>query len=139
MGGHFVTGHIDGIGKIAQWEQKGEDRRIKIFAPNEVMRYVVRKGAIAIDGISLTVAEVAHSGKLSRITIVTNGPPAVIDQIKAQLERMVPVHAVLDLTVEGRAVERELALIKDKGGGEKRVEALRLAAVIRDNVVDSTL
>ena len=58
LGGHFVTGHIDGIGKIAQWEQKGEDRKIKIFAPNKVMRYVVHKGSIAIDGISLTVAEV---------------------------------------------------------------------------------
>ena len=58
LGGHFVTGHIDGIGKITQWEQKGEDRKIKIFAPNKVMRYVVYKGSIAIDGISLTVAEV---------------------------------------------------------------------------------
>tara|TARA_B100000700_G_C14922699_1_gene797824 strand:- start:608 stop:1207 length:600 start_codon:yes stop_codon:yes gene_type:complete len=58
LGGHFVTGHIDGVGKIAQWEQKGEDRKIKIFAPNKVMRYVVHKGSIAIDGISLTVAEV---------------------------------------------------------------------------------
>ncbi len=58
LGGHFVTGHIDGVGKIAQWEQKGEDRKIKIFASNKVMRYVVHKGSIAIDGISLTVAEV---------------------------------------------------------------------------------
>ena len=58
LGGHFVTGHVDGIGKIAQWEQKGEDRKIKIFAPIKVMRYVVHKGSIAIDGISLTVAEV---------------------------------------------------------------------------------
>ena len=58
LGGHFVTGHIDGVGKIAQWEQKAEDRKIKIFAPNKVMRYVVHKGSIAIDGISLTVAEV---------------------------------------------------------------------------------
>lgn len=88
---------------------------------------------------SLTVAEVDHSGKLSRITIVTNGTPAVIEQIKAQLERMVPVHAVHDLTVEGRTIERELALIKVAGSGEKRVEALRLADVFRANVVDSTL
>ena len=58
LGGHFVTGHIDGVGKIAQWEQKREDRKIKIFSPNKVMRYVVHKGSIAIDGISLTVAEV---------------------------------------------------------------------------------
>ena len=60
LGGHFVTGHIDGVGKIAQWEQKGEDRKIKIFAPNKVMRYVVHKGSIAVDGISLTVAEVEN-------------------------------------------------------------------------------
>ena len=88
---------------------------------------------------SLTVAEVDHSGNLSRITIVTSGTPAVIEQIKAQLERMVPVHEVHDLTVEGKSIERELALIKVMGKGEKRVEALRLADVFRANVVDSTL
>ena len=88
---------------------------------------------------SLTVAEVDHSGNLSRITIVTSGTPAVIEQIKAQLERMVPVHEVHDLTMEGKSIERELALIKVMGKGEKRVEALRLADVFRANVVDSTL
>ena len=88
---------------------------------------------------SLTVAEVDHTGRRSRITIVTTGTPAVIEQIKAQLERMVPVHAVMDLTVEGPAVERELALLKVAGTGEKRVEALRLADIFRANAVDSTL
>lgn len=88
---------------------------------------------------SLTVAEVDHAGHLSRITVVTTGTPQVIDQIKAQLGRMVPVHEVHDLTVEGRPVERELALLKVGGSGEKRVEALRMADIFRAKVVDSTL
>ena len=88
---------------------------------------------------SLTVAEVDHLGHRSRITIVTSGTPQVIIQIKAQLERMVIVHAVHDLTVEGPSVQRELALFKVKGKGEQRIEALRLAEIFRANVVDSTL
>lgn len=88
---------------------------------------------------SLTVAEVDHEGHRSRITIVTSGTPQVIHQIKMQLERMVPVHEVHDLTVEGPAVSRELALFKVKGKGDTRVEALRIAEIFRANVVDSTL
>ena len=88
---------------------------------------------------SLTVAETDHEGHLSRITIVTTGTPAVIEQIKAQLGRLVPVHDVHDLTVEGQAVQRELALIKVAGTGDKRVEAMRLADVFRARVVDTTL
>jgi acetolactate synthase I/III small subunit len=88
---------------------------------------------------SLTVAEVDHSGHRSRITIVTSGTPQVINQIKMQLERMVPVHEVQDLTVEGPFVSRELALIKVIAKGEHRVEALRIAEIFRANVVDSTL
>ena len=88
---------------------------------------------------SLTVAEVDHLGHRSRITIVTSGTPQVIGQIKAQLERMVIVHDVHDLTVEGPSVQRELALFKVKGRGEQRIEALRLAEIFRANVVDSTL
>ena len=88
---------------------------------------------------SLTVAEVDHTGHLSRITIATSGTPQVIEQIKAQLGRIVPVHDVHDLTVEGPYVERELALLKVSGEGDKRVEALRLADIFRANVVDSTL
>ena len=88
---------------------------------------------------SLTVAEVDHAGHRSRITIVTRGTPQVIEQIKAQLSRMVPVHAVNDLTVEGPSVQRELALLKVAGRGDHRIEALRLAEIFRANVVDSTL
>ncbi|MFB2530948.1 acetolactate synthase small subunit [Paracoccus sp. p4-l81] len=88
---------------------------------------------------SLTVAEVDHSGHRSRITIVTRGTPSVIEQIKAQLGRIVPVHEVHDLTVEGASVERELGLLKVVGTGDKRVEALRLADIFRAKVVDSTL
>ncbi len=88
---------------------------------------------------SLTVAEVDHTGHLSRITIVTSGTPQVIEQIKSQLGRIVSVHDVHDLTVEGRSVERELAMFKVTGTGDKRVEALRLADIFRANVVDSTL
>jgi len=87
---------------------------------------------------SLTVADITENHAVSRITIVTNGPPAQIDQIQAQLERLVPVHKVSDLTELGPHLERELALIKVAGTGEKRVEALRLADVFRAKVVDST-
>ncbi|MBD3677043.1 MAG: acetolactate synthase small subunit [Rhodobacteraceae bacterium] len=88
---------------------------------------------------SLTVAEIDHLGHRSRITVVTTGTPSVIEQIKAQLGRIVPVHEVHDLTVEGPSVERELALLKVAGEGDKRVEALRLADIFRASVMDSTL
>ncbi|PVA08081.1 acetolactate synthase small subunit [Thalassorhabdomicrobium marinisediminis] len=88
---------------------------------------------------SLTVAEVDHTGHLSRITVVTTGTPQTINQITAQLGRIVSVREVHNLTVEGRAVERELALFKVEGEGDDRVEALRLADVFRASVVDSTL
>ena len=87
---------------------------------------------------SLTVADISENHAVSRITIVTHGPPAQIDQIRAQLERLVPVHKVTDLTEIGPYVERELALIKVAGNGEHRVEALRLADVFRAKVVDTT-
>ena len=87
---------------------------------------------------SLTVAEVDDDDHTSRITIVTNGTPMVIEQIKAQLGRLVPVHHVLDLTVETDSVERELALIKVAGRGEARVEALRMSEAFRARVVDAT-
>jgi acetolactate synthase-1/3 small subunit len=88
---------------------------------------------------SLTVAEVERSNSLSRITLVTSGTPMVIEQIKAQLSRLVPVHTVKDLTEDGPHVERELALIKVAGTGERRIEALRLAEIFRARVVDSTI
>jgi acetolactate synthase-1/3 small subunit len=86
---------------------------------------------------SLTVAQTDAKQNLSRITIVTSGTPMVIEQIKAQLDRLVPVHRVHDLTIEGPHIERELALVKVKGTGEKRVEALRLADVFRAKVIDA--
>ena len=87
---------------------------------------------------SLTVADISDNHAISRITIVTHGPPAVIDQIHAQLERLVPVHKVTDLTENGPYVERELALIKVAGKGDVRVEALRVAEVFRAKVVDTS-
>ena len=86
---------------------------------------------------SLTVAETNAKENQSRITIVTKGTPMIIEQIKAQLDRLVPVYRVRDLTVEGPHIERELALVKVKSVGEKRVEALRLADVFRAKVIDA--
>jgi acetolactate synthase-1/3 small subunit len=87
---------------------------------------------------SLTVAEISHEEGFSRITIVTSGTPMIIEQIKAQLGRLVPVHNVSDLTLDGPSVERELALVKVGGSGEKRVESLRIADIFRARVLDST-
>jgi acetolactate synthase I/III small subunit len=87
---------------------------------------------------SLTVSETEHSKHLSRITIVTTGTPMVLTQIKHQLERLVPVHSVTDLTAEGRPLERELALVKVAGTGEARVEALQLATAYEAIVIDAT-
>ena len=87
---------------------------------------------------SLTVAPVDETGRISRITIVTSGTDMVIEQIKAQLDRLVPVHKVSDLTIEGPHLTRELALIKVVGRGEDRMEVLRLADAFRARVVDAT-
>ena len=87
---------------------------------------------------SLTVAPVDSTGARSRINIVTSGTEMVIEQIKAQLDRLVPVHRMSDLTREGPHVAREMALIKVVGTGEKRVEALRIADTFRARVVDTT-
>ena len=88
---------------------------------------------------SLTVAEVAHAEHWSRITIVTTGTPMVITQIKHQLDRMIPVHRVVDMTVAGGSIERELAMVKLRGIGEHRVEALRLAEAFRARVIDASI
>ncbi|MGB4865595.1 MAG: acetolactate synthase small subunit [Hyphomicrobium sp.] len=88
---------------------------------------------------SLTVTETEHEKHLSRITVITSGTPAVIQQIKHQLERLIPVHRVRDLTDEGASIERELALVKVQGRGEKRIEALRLAEIFRAKVVDTSI
>ena len=89
-----------------------------------------------IDSLTVTEVDIAHH--LSRITIVTTGTPMVIEQIKAQLERLVPVHSVVDHTVVGPALERELALVKVASTGEHRVEALRLSDAFRARVIDAT-
>jgi acetolactate synthase I/III small subunit len=88
---------------------------------------------------SLTVTETEHEKHVSRLTIITKGTPAVLDQIKAQLERLVPVHRVMDLTSSGASIERELALVKVQGKGEHRMEALRLATAFGAKPVDATL
>ena len=121
--------------------EQGESHTIAVLVDNEagVLARVI--GLFSGRGYnidSLTVAEVDPEETLSRITIVTSGTPMVIEQIKAQLDRLVPVHKVSDLTVEGPHVERELALIKMRGTGEKRVESLRIADIFRARVVDST-
>ncbi len=88
---------------------------------------------------SLTVSETEHQKHISRITIVTAGTNAVIEQIKSQLERLVPVHRVVDLTLQGEAIERELCLVKVVGTGDHRVEALRLASAFGARTLDATL
>jgi acetolactate synthase-1/3 small subunit len=87
---------------------------------------------------SLTVSETEHQKHLSRITIVTSGTPMVIEQIKNQLERLVPIHRVIDMTISGKSIERELAMVKVRGKGEHRMEALRLADAFRARVIDAT-
>ena len=121
-------------------DQPVEHRTLAVMVDNEpgVLARVV--GLFTARGYnieSLTVSETDARQHLSRITIVTTGTPMVIDQIKAQLSRLVPVHNVCDLTQSGPHLERELALVKVKGTGDKRVEALRLADVFRAKVIDA--
>jgi acetolactate synthase-1/3 small subunit len=88
---------------------------------------------------SLTVAEIDPAEQLSRITVVTSGTPMIIEQIKNQLDRLVPIYKVRDLTIDGPSLERELALVKVRSTGEKRVESLRIADIFRARVVDATI
>src|SRR4051812_6254763 len=88
---------------------------------------------------SLTVSETEHEKHLSRITVVTRGTPMVLEQIKNQLDRLVPVHRVVDMTLAGPAIQRELAMVKGRGKGDTRVEALRLAEAFRARVIDTGL
>lgn len=122
-------------------DNNGERHTIAVLVDNEpgVLARVI--GLFSGRGYnieSLTVAETDPDGRVSRITIVTSGTPQIVEQIKAQLGRLVPVHRVSDLTKEGPFVDREMALIKVHGTGEKRVEALRIADIFRARVVDST-
>jgi len=122
--------------------QKIERHTISVLVDNEpgiLARVVGLFSGRGYNIESLTVAEVDAQRHLSRITIVTSGTVMIIEQIKAQLGRLVPVHRVSDLTSEGPSLERELALIKVRGTGEKRVESLRIADIFRARVVDSTI
>jgi acetolactate synthase-1/3 small subunit len=121
--------------------QRAESHTLTVLVDNEpgVLARVI--GLFSGRGYnidSLTVSETEHQKHLSLITIVTLGTPMVIEQIKHQLERLVPVHRVVDLTVGGKAIERELAMVKVKGKGETRVEALRLADAFRARVIDAS-
>ena len=88
---------------------------------------------------SLTVTDISEDDAISRITIVTSASARVMEQIIAQLDRLVPVHKVSELTALGPHVERELALVKVAGIGDHRIEAMRLAEVYRASVVDATI
>jgi acetolactate synthase-1/3 small subunit len=106
--------------------------------PGVLARVVGLLSARAFNIESLTVAEVAHETHLSRITIVTTGSPEVVEQVRHQLERLVPVHSVTDLTLATRAIERELAMVKVRGKGDPRHEAMQLAEAFRAKVIDAT-
>ena len=127
--------------KVTQADQKEQRHTLAVLVDNEagVLARVI--GLFSGRGYnieSLTVAEVDAAVNRSRISIVTSGTPQVIAQIKAQLERLIPVHGVADLTVEGPSVEREMALVKVNAIGDKRVESLRIADIFRARVVDAT-
>ena len=122
-------------------EETAEVRTIAAIVDNEpgvLARVVGLFSARGYNIESLTVAETDIEKHRSRITVVTSGTPSALEQIKAQLERLVPVRAVIDITLDPEGVERELALVKVASEGEKRVEALRLADVFRANVIDTT-
>ena len=126
---------------VAPTAQKSETHTLSVLVDNEpgVLARVI--GLFSGRGYnieSLTVSETEHRQHLSLITIVTTGTPMVIEQIKNQLDRLVPVHHVVDMTTVGNAIERELAMVKVKGKGENRVEALRLADAFRARVIDAT-
>ncbi|HSM20363.1 MAG TPA: acetolactate synthase small subunit [Hyphomicrobiales bacterium] len=126
---------------IEERHEKSETHTLSVLVDNEpgVLARVI--GLFSGRGYnieSLTVSETEHERHLSRITIVTTGTPMVLEQIRNQLDRLVPVHKVTDLTREGGALERELALVKVAGVGEARLEALRLADAFKAEVVDAT-
>ena len=145
-----MNAHLQPTGSayfIAKETESAESHTLSVLVDNEpgVLARVI--GLFSGRGYnieSLTVSETEHQAHLSRITIVTRGTPHVLEQIKSQLERIVPVHRVVDLTVRARdlgqerPLERELALVKVAGTGEHRVETLRLADAFRAQVVDAT-
>ena len=133
---------------IAPTEQKDERHTLSVLVDNEPGVLARTIGLFSGRGYnieSLTVSETEHEKHLSRITIITNGTPLVLEQIKRQLDRMVPAHRVVDLTLRAqelghdKALERELALVKVAGKGDKRVEALRLAEAFGAQVADANV
>ena len=123
-------------------EQTAERHTLAVIVDNEPGILARIAGLFTARGYnieSLTVSEITDDKAVSRITIVTSASPPVLEQIVAQLDRLVPVHKVRDLTAEGAHVERELALVKVRGTGDQRIEALRLAEVYRARVVDATI
>ena len=122
-------------------EEKAERHTLAVIVDNEPGILARIAGLFTARGYnieSLTVSEITADKAVSRITIVTSASPATLEQIVAQLDRLVPVHRVHDLTAEGEHVERELAMVKVRGTGDQRIEALRLAEVYRARVVDAT-
>lgn len=127
--------------KMSPMQETNEQHTMSVLVDNEpgVLARVI--GLFSGRGYnidSLTVSETEHEAQVSRITIVTTGTPMVIEQIRSQLDRLVPVHDVIDLSVLGNPLERELALVKVAGKGEMRVEALRLAEAFRAQVIDAS-
>ena len=121
--------------------QRAETHTLSVLVDNEpgvLARVVSLFSARGYNIESLTVAETDTAAHSSRITIVTSGTEQIIDQIKAQLERLVSVRKVVDVSREPKSVQRELALIKVKGAGDKRVEALRVSEIFRAKVIDTT-
>lgn len=123
-------------------EEKAERHTLAIIVDNEPGILARIAGLFTARGYnieSLTVSEITDDKSVSRITIVTSASPHVLEQIVSQLDRLVPVHKVHDLTADGDHVERELALVKVAGTGDHRIEALRLSEVYRARVVDATI
>ena len=122
--------------------EAGERHTLTILVDNEAGILARVAGLFSARGYnieSLTVADVDHDQGVSRINIVTSGTPHVIEQIIAQLDRLVSVHKVTDLTAHGSYVERELTLVKVTGVGEQRIEAMRIAEIYRARVLDATM
>ena len=121
-------------------EEREEQHTLAVIVDNEpgvLARIIGLFSARGYNIEQLTVSETQHEQGISRITIVCRGTPKTLNQIRAQLSRLIPVHSVADLTVQGDPIERELALVKVAGEGEKRVEALRIADAFRARVVDA--
>jgi acetolactate synthase-1/3 small subunit len=126
----------------ARTDQPIERRTLAVIVDNEpgvLARVVGLFSARGYNIESLTVAETDHTSHQSRITIVTSGQAVILDQIKAQLERIVSVHIVVDVSRDPAGVEREMALIKVKSEGQERIEALRVSEIFRAKVIDTTL